>query len=93
MNGYARGMRSGKRVEQGQVIGYVGATGLASGPHLHYELRINNKPVDPLSVDLPVARVLTDEQQAAFEDTVSQYRNQFAVLKGLDQPVLAAVTD
>lgn len=90
---FASGLKKGDKVSQGQLIGYVGSTGWSTGPHLHYELRINNKPVDPLSVDLPVARVLTDEQQAAFEDTVSQYRNQFAVLKGLDQPVLAAVTD
>jgi murein DD-endopeptidase MepM/ murein hydrolase activator NlpD len=44
---YAKGMKRGKWVEQGQVIGYVGSTGVATGPHLHYEVKINGKQVDP----------------------------------------------
>ena len=48
-----RGIKRGLKVEQGQVIGYVGATGLATGPHLHYEIRIGNKSVNPLTVNLP----------------------------------------
>ena len=47
---FAKGIRRGKRVLQGQTIGYVGQTGLATGPHLHYEFRINNKHKDPLTV-------------------------------------------
>lgn len=53
LNGFASGVRAGSRVSQGQVIGYVGMTGLATGPHLHYELHQNGRPVDPLSVDIP----------------------------------------
>ena len=49
---FAPGMRPGRRVEQGEVIGYVGATGLATGPHLHYELLVDGHQVNPLSVDL-----------------------------------------
>ena len=50
---YARGIRKGKRVAQGQVIGYVGKSGLANGPHLHYEFRVNGVHQNPLTVNLP----------------------------------------
>jgi len=53
---FARGVRTGRRVRQGQVIGYVGATGLATGPHLHYELRVDGVHRNPLRVRLPAAR-------------------------------------
>ena len=49
---FAKGVRKGLRVRQGELIGYVGATGLATGPHLHYEMRIHNRPVNPLSVKI-----------------------------------------
>jgi murein DD-endopeptidase MepM/ murein hydrolase activator NlpD len=53
LNGFASGIRVGGRVSQGEVIGYVGMTGLATGPHLHYELHKDGRPVDPLNVDIP----------------------------------------
>lgn len=53
MSRFAKGFKTGSKVRQGQVIGYVGMTGLATGPHLHYEFRINNKHHDPLKVKLP----------------------------------------
>lgn len=53
MNGYARRLKKGSQVKQGQIIGYVGATGLATGPHLHYEVLRNNKPVNPRDLDVP----------------------------------------
>jgi len=53
MSGYGPGVRVGTRVRQGQVIGYVGMTGLANGPHCHYELRRNGQALDPLSINLP----------------------------------------
>lgn len=46
---FKRGLKKGATIEKGQVIGYVGSTGIASGPHLHYELRVNNQPVDPIT--------------------------------------------
>ena len=56
----------GARVRQGQVIGYVGATGLATGDHLHYELMVNGSKVDPMRVRLPVSRVLKGDDLEAF---------------------------
>ncbi len=56
MSGYARGMKEGLRVRQGQVIGYLGMTGLATGPHLHYEVLVNDHFVDPLRVKLARTR-------------------------------------
>lgn len=66
LSGFAPGLRKGSRVMQGDVIGYVGRTGLASGPHLHYEFRINGVFKNPLSVALPGSPPLTKEQMARF---------------------------
>ena len=53
LRGFAKGMRKGRKVNQGDVIGYVGQTGLATGPHLHYEFRVRGKHKNPLSADIP----------------------------------------
>ena len=62
----ARNVRRGSGVDQGQVLGYVGSTGLATGPHLHYEMRINDRPVNPLSVKIPHGSALPLELMAGF---------------------------
>jgi murein DD-endopeptidase MepM/ murein hydrolase activator NlpD len=67
MNGYARHTAVGSRVRQGQVIGYVGATGMATGPHLHYEFLVNGVHRDPLTVKLPDAEPLPEEYLADFK--------------------------
>lgn len=67
---FASGLRQGDRVRQGQVIGFVGMTGLASGPHLHYEFRVDNVHRDPLKVALPQAE-LDSRERAAFNDQVA----------------------
>lgn len=67
LNGFASGIRAGDRVSQGQVIGYVGMTGLATGPHLHYELHHNGRPVDPLSVDIPSGDPIPASARARWE--------------------------
>ena len=64
---FAKGIAPGVRVRQGQVIGYVGSTGLSTGPHLHYEIRVNKKAVNPLRIRLPRGRVLEGELLATFE--------------------------
>jgi len=66
LNGFARGVRSGSRVQQGQTIGYVGTTGRSTGPHLHYEVHLNGRPTNPLALDLPTGKTLSDGELALF---------------------------
>jgi len=76
LNGYARGIRSGKRVRQGQIIGYVGSTGMATGPHLHYEFRVNGSHRNPLTVKLPRAIPLKGEEKQRFLAQTNNLRQQ-----------------
>lgn len=79
MSRFAKGLKSGDNVSQGQVIGYVGTTGLSTGPHLHYEFLVNGKHVDPLNVELPVSDPIPKAERTAFLE-VSK-----TLMAGLDQ--------
>ncbi len=67
LSAYARGIEEGKRVRQGQVIGFMGSTGLSTGSHLHYEILVNGRFVDPMRIKLPRGRVLEGNMLTAFE--------------------------
>lgn len=69
MNAFAKGMRNGARVSQGDVIGYVGSTGLASGPHLHYEFHVNGQVRNPVTVPLPKSIGIEKTELARFNET------------------------
>lgn len=75
LNGFAKGLRKGAKVSQGDVIGFVGSTGWATGPHLHYEFRISGKAVDPMKVALPGRPPIHASERAAFL-AIAQQRTQ-----------------
>ncbi|TXT24008.1 MAG: peptidase M23 [Gallionellaceae bacterium] len=82
---FADGIRRGQRVGQGDIIGYVGATGLATGPHLHYEFKINGQQRDPLRVALPDGTPVSASQKSAFLETAGSHLQQLAMLRNTSQ--------
>ncbi len=67
MSKFAKGIRSGVRVKQGQTIGYVGSTGKSTGPHLHYEVIVNGKKINSQTLKLPSGKILKGEERKIFE--------------------------
>ncbi len=82
LSGFAKSLHKGSRVAQGDIIGYVGATGLATGPHLHYEFRINDVHQNPLRVVMPTAPPISAGEMAAFSAHAAPLTQRIEMLRG-----------
>jgi len=81
LNGFASGMRKGAKIRQGETIGFVGQTGLSSGPHLHYEFRINGAQTDPAKVAQLTPEPLKASEAARFRTSIKEARNLLSLVK------------
>ncbi|MHC8492554.1 peptidoglycan DD-metalloendopeptidase family protein [Thalassospira sp. SM2505] len=89
MKGFAKGLKQGSRVKQGDVIGYVGSTGASTGPHLHYEILKNNAQVNPIRVKMPSGKKLKGDELKTFLADADILRKQYAELS-LDNRKIAS---
>ena len=89
---FAKGIQPGAKVRQGQVIGYIGTTGLSTGPHLHYEMSVNGTKVDPMRVRLPEGKRLSQEELVAFARERDRI-NQLLDDRSNDRPLTLARND
>ena len=91
MSRFAPGLHQGVKVSQGDIIGYVGVTGWSTGPHLHYEFRVDNNPRDPLSVDIPNAQQLAGADLQRFRHVTEDMAHRFALMRQDEKSVKLAM--
>lgn len=93
MSRFAPSAKKGAKVKQGDVIGYVGSTGWATGPHLHYEFRVNNKAQDPMKIKVEQSKTLMASDLQRFKTVVQDVRHRFALLRPSDSsPQVAQIS-
>ncbi len=90
MSGFGKGIKTGMRVRQGEVIGYVGTTGRSTGPHLHYEVLKEAKQVDPRGIKMPTGRQLEGKEMASFRSAMDGVKTRMASLPVVGKLVASA---
>ena len=83
LKSYKKGISSGVRVKQGDVIGYVGSTGKSTGPHLHYEIIVNGVQINPAKLKLPSGRKLNEQQLNKFKSLVLSIDEEVGIYKNM----------
>lgn len=84
LSGFDKNLQQGKQIRQGDIIGFVGATGMATGPHLHYELRVNGVQRDPSKIVMPAAQLIGKKHRAAFHRQTKELLAQLDLLRNAD---------
>lgn len=79
LNGFAKGIQKGSKVKQGDLIGYVGSTGMSTGPHLDFRINKNGTYINPLTFNPPSAEPVSEDNKAAFEENVMKYKENFGL--------------